>query len=251
MSVKTAERTLDLLETFASEGRPLSLSELGRLLSIPVSSCLGLLRTLQATGYLYEVHRRGYYPTKRLLGVALKIAANDPLLDRLAPFLDELRVDSGETAVVAKLSATNVVYLDVHESQQTIRYSAQSGDFRDPHANSLGKALLSTYTPVERRALLAGYSWTAHTEHTITSLEAFEADLARGARRGWYLNLGESLPDIAGVACPVALDGERYAISIAGPVYRMKPDLAAHGRRLLAAVERIAGTRIGMQRQAG
>ena len=207
MSVKTAERSLELFETFATEGRPLSLSELGRLLSIPVSSCLGLLRTFQASGYMYEVRRRGYYPTKRLLAVAQKIAANDPLLDRLEPVLAKLRDDSGETAVVAKLQGLKVVYLDVHESQQTIRYGAQSGDFRDPHANSLGKALLSVYSAAERSAMLANFPWTAHTKRTITSAQAFEADLVKGRRRGWYVNLGESLPDIAGVACPIEVEG--------------------------------------------
>ena len=61
-NVKTADRTLRLFETFAEEARPLPLSELGRLLSIPVSSCLALIRTFQNAGYIYEVRRRsGYY----------------------------------------------------------------------------------------------------------------------------------------------------------------------------------------------
>ena len=36
---KIVDRTLDLLELFAKEKRPLSLSDIARLLRIPVSSC--------------------------------------------------------------------------------------------------------------------------------------------------------------------------------------------------------------------
>ncbi len=40
MSVKTALRVIEIIETYAREKRALSLSELARLLDAPVSSCL-------------------------------------------------------------------------------------------------------------------------------------------------------------------------------------------------------------------
>jgi hypothetical protein len=64
MSVKTALRVIEIIETFAREKRALPLSELARLLDVPVSSCLALIRTLTGLGYLYETGRRqGYYPS--------------------------------------------------------------------------------------------------------------------------------------------------------------------------------------------
>lgn len=51
-----------------------------------MSACHGLVRTLGARGYLYEVGpRRGYYPTQRWLDKARLIASRDPLLERAAP----------------------------------------------------------------------------------------------------------------------------------------------------------------------
>jgi DNA-binding IclR family transcriptional regulator len=241
MNVKTAERTMRLFETFAQEARPLSLSELGRLLTIPVSSCFALIRTFENAGYIYEVRRRGgYYPTKRLLVVTQKIAASDPLLDRLEPTLSRLRDETGETVVVAKLQGTRVVYLDVFESRQTIRYSPQIGDFRDPHANSLGKALLATLDPETRQQLLNKYHWKAYTKHTIVSQIEFESQLKASAKKGWFSNLGEGMVDIAGVACVLMLEGEPYAISVAGPFYRMEPRIDAHAKSLLATRDTIA-----------
>jgi DNA-binding IclR family transcriptional regulator len=239
-NVKTAERTMRLFETFAEEARPVSLSELGRILAIPVSSCFALIRTFENAGYIYEVRRRGgYYPTKRLLAIAQRIAANDPILERLGPTLSQLRDDTGETVVVAKLQGARVVYLDVFESRQTIRYGAQIGDVRDPHANSLGKALLAALDAETRRKLLTKYHWKAHTQRTIVSPTEFESQLNASAAKGWFLNLGEGMADIAGVACALSLDGEPYAISVAGPLYRMEPRIESHAKSLLVARDAI------------
>ena len=48
--VKGAMRTLDLLEAFGREGRALKLTQLARLLGVPVSSCHQLVGTLEARG---------------------------------------------------------------------------------------------------------------------------------------------------------------------------------------------------------
>lgn len=236
MNVKTAVRTLDLFETFAREGRPLPLSELGRLLAIPVSSCFALVQTLQNRGYIYEVQRRsGYYPTRRLQAVADRIAGSDPLLDRIRPTLLKLRDETGETVVLGKLQDARVLYLDVAESQQRIRYIAGIGEFRPPHANSLGKALLAALPPDERARLLADYDWAALTPRSLAAPAALERDLAEIAHRGWSVNAGESVPDLAAVACALRLNRDWYAISVAGPLYRMQARLAEHGEALRAA----------------
>ena len=54
MSVKTAERMLDLIELFALERRPLSLSNIAERLQMPNSSTHALVNTLLGRGYLYQ-----------------------------------------------------------------------------------------------------------------------------------------------------------------------------------------------------
>ena len=181
MSVKTALRVIEIIEIYAREKRPLSLSELARLTDVPLSSCLALIRTLTDLGYLYETGRRqGYYPTSRLLAMAQSIARADPVLDRVYPRLSALREATQETVVFAKLDGEGrVVYLDVLDSPHTIRYVAMAGEFREAHANSLGKALLSTLTPEARRALLARRPMTRYNARTLVTVEAIEAELAQ------------------------------------------------------------------------
>lgn len=236
MNVKTATRTLDVFEAFAKEARALSLSELSRLLGIPISSCFGLVRTLESRGYMYEVRRRGgFYPTQRLFDIAQTVRANDPVLDRLQPVLADLREATQETVVLAKLQGPRVVYLDVVQSAHPVRYVAHPGEFREPHANSAGKALLGSLTEAERDELLAGYKLTRFNTNTLATRKALEADLAASHERGWYANLCESIADLVGVAFPIRIEGEAYAVSIAGPRERMQPMIENHARKLRKA----------------
>lgn len=237
MSVKTALRVIEIIETFAREKRALPLSEMARLLDVPVSSCLALIRTLTELGYLYETSRRaGYYPTGRLLAMAQRIARHDPVLDRVYASLLALRDATEETVVFAKLSPERrVLYLEVLDSPHTIRYAPVAGEFKALHANSLGKALLATLDEEERRALLAREPLTRFNARTLTSPAAVEADLEISRTRGWFVNLGESIADVGALAWPLTLSGEHYAISVGGPVYRIEPRQQQYADILRAA----------------
>ncbi|MFC3864907.1 IclR family transcriptional regulator [Alcaligenes aquatilis] len=236
-NVKTALRVIEIIELFARETRPLALSEMARLLDAPVSSCLALLRTLSRQGYIYETGRRqGYYPTGRLLAMAQRISQADPILEKVRPSLEELRDTTQETVVFGKLDLDKkVVYVEVISSPHPIRYVAVAGTQRHVHANSIGKALLSQMTPQERSQLLGDGPLEAFTSKTLTSLDSLNADLETAAQRGWYSNMGESMSDVGGIAWPIRISGGVYAISIAGPVYRIEQNLQNYAERLRVA----------------
>src|SRR4051812_8820285 len=103
MSVKSAQRVIDILEYFVLTRAPATLSALALALEIPKSSCLALIDTLQSKGYLYEVRPRvGYYPTRRWLDRATIISGSDPLVARVRPVMLALSEDFGETLIFGK-----------------------------------------------------------------------------------------------------------------------------------------------------
>lgn len=237
MNVKSAARAVDLIEIFAEAKRPLSVSELARLLAMPISSCHGILRTLEDRGWLYELTpRRGYYVTRRLLDVAQLIAAHDPLAERVAPVMRALRERSGETVVFGMLQGGRVLFLLVEESAHGVRFGAKAGEWRDAHSNSIGKAVLGAMSPEERAGVLAGLHFTRHTPATLCSAQELEADLARSRSRGWYANIGESVPEVMGVAMPVAAGGGKYGLAVAGPIQRIRAELRSIVTALQEAV---------------
>ncbi|MDS1141277.1 IclR family transcriptional regulator [Pusillimonas sp. SM2304] len=236
-NVKTALRVIEIIEIFAREAKPLALSEIARHLDAPVSSCLALLRTLASLGYLYETGRRqGYYPTGRLLAMAQRISRADPILERVRPSLEELRDTTSETVVLGKLDQNDrVVYLEVLASPHPISYVGVAGSQRDIHANSLGKALLSTLDVQDRLKLLSARPLQKHNEHTLITPKAVEANIQASLERGWFANLGESMDDVGAIAWPVRVLGNNYAISIAGPLYRIEEHIDDKAKKLRAA----------------
>lgn len=236
-SVKTALRVIEMIELFARETQPLSLSEIARALDVPVSSCLGLIRTLTQSGYLYETGKRqGYYPTGRLYSMAQRIYTADPILEQVRPTLEELRNTTEETVVLGKLSAEGrVIYIEVMQSFNPIRYVAVAGMQRSLHANSIGKALLARLDANERQKILQTKQLDAFNQRTKTQIEEIEQELLQSEQRGWFENIGESIADVAGIAWPLHLNGTYYAISIAGPIYRIQEQREALAERLRTA----------------
>jgi len=237
-TVKSADRTVQILEAFAAAGEPLGIAELARRLAIPVSACYGLIRTLEVRGYLYELGlRKGWYPTLRWLQKARAVADHDPVLERVTPLLEALCAATGETVVLGKRTADTVTYLNVIESRHPIRYSAQIGDRKPLHSSAAGKALLGALPASERDALLAALKLPRVTPNTIVRRELLERDLAAGARRGWYMTRGENVADVHAIAAPARLDGELYAVVIAGPAHRFEAALKTHSTALLRTVK--------------
>ncbi|AUL46288.1 IclR family transcriptional regulator [Bordetella trematum] len=234
MDVKTAGRVLDVLNLFAEEQKPLLYSEIAAQMQIPLSSCHGLLKTMVARGYLYEIGKKlGYYPTQKLMHVASLICPADPLNALLAPLLDQVRNLTGETAILAKLADSQVVYLIVAESRQTIRFSHQPGGFKAVHATSSGKALLAMLSPAERQKWLQGYGeLQAYTERTLASRQALLDDLNEGVQRGWQRSVGEHVEDVMSLSLGFRAFEQPFAIVVAGPLGRMLKNEATIGRQL-------------------
>jgi len=233
MDVKTAARTLELFEAFTGECKPLSLTDIARAIGAPVSSCFGLVKTLENRGYLYSVGaRRAFYPTRKMLDNVRRIAAHDPLADIARPVLEVLSRQSGETVLFSRRAGDGVVYVDVIESAHKIRYAAQAGEFFPIHCSASGKAILASMPGDERRDLVAGLRLERITPNTITKKSVLLKELASSLERGWFVNRGEHVDDVMAIAVPVRVHGEICAMGVAGPIQRIEAKFDKHLKAL-------------------
>jgi DNA-binding IclR family transcriptional regulator len=224
---KIVERTLDLLELFAQEKRPLSLSDIARLLKIPVSSCHDVLQTMQARGYLYELApRAGYYPTLRLLGLGKEIGDNDPVMLRAELLLRSLRDSLDETVLMSKVTGLQANYLMVFEPSHPLRFSTKVGEpVRSLYATSGGKALLSTLDERALDAFLQTAKLKPFTQRTITNKIVLRAEVETGRAQNWFLNQGESQDGVTTLSSLFRWNDAVYIVTIAGPSPRLDPQL--------------------------
>jgi IclR family acetate operon transcriptional repressor len=241
--MKTADRTLEIFEAFAEVRRPLSLSEVARRIETPVSSCHGLLKTLQRSGYLYTLaNRRRYYPTRRLFDVGKSISGHDPVVERLAGLMQRLRDQTGETLLLGQRAEDRILYLHVIESPQIIRYTAAAGDLRPLTSSSVGKAFLGEMADEELAQYLREYPPSRFTPTTIVDPDQLMEDIRRSRKRGYFVTHGETVADVMAVARVFRLESESIALAVAGPMHRMEPRVRQIGEMLIEAERDIALT---------
>jgi len=235
---KIVNRTLDFFEAFAVAKRPLVLSELMKVLDIPVSSCHDVLRALEERGYLYEVRPRGgYYPTARLFDLAKVLVENDPFMSRVQPVLEHLRDQAEESVFLMKAREQSLIYVAVVEADSPLRLSVRVGDsVRALHATSAGKAYLGSFAPANLDRALGALRLKALTPLTITSKGALKKDILESEQRGWFLNREESVEDSLTISARFHWHDAIYTVTVAGSVKRMDRKLD----RLVASLKAAA-----------
>ena len=226
--VKSADRTLDVLEALAAASSRPSLGELARALGIPKSSMSGILRTMVRRGWV-EADETG---TRFALGLrALQVGASyvdgDDVVARFAGTLDALAAEFGETVHLGRLAGTAVTYLAKRESVHPLRLYSAIGRRLPAHATALGKALLARRDDVVERL---SFPLPALTAHTITSASTLHEELAAIRERGWAADREENS---IGITCFAVALSSVDAISVSVPTARLTADLEA---RVVAAL---------------
>lgn len=236
---RSSLRSLEIFEAFRAARRPLSLSELARITDIPVSTCHGVMRSLEQLGYLYVVSGRDVYPTRRLWELADDLRANDPVAQRLEPALAALRDETDETVILGTRQGDAVLYLLVLEGRQSIRYSSRAGELKPLHSSSIGKVLLAGLEPAQLELWLDTHPLPRVTPNTQTNARRLRADLRAGLERGWQATRGENVADVMAIAAPLRTGATGLGVAIAGPMHRMQPAEARLGTRLLQCVRQL------------
>jgi DNA-binding IclR family transcriptional regulator len=239
---RATDRVIDILELAAGSREGLPLKDLSLRIETPKSSLLPLLRTLSARGYLQQGRGGAYRLGPRALELAGRSRGSRDLLDAARPALETLMQRTGESAFLTTLSAdaSAVVFIDVIESEELIRYTVGIGQRSPLHATANGKAILAFLPSGQREAILRGLPLKRYTDRTLTSLPALRASLDGVHASGVAVSVDEIVRGASGVAAPVYDREGRVAgaCAVGGPTERVKPRL----RQLAADVKVTART---------
>ncbi|MEU8530347.1 MULTISPECIES: IclR family transcriptional regulator [Streptomyces] len=222
--VKSAVRTVELLEYFADRPGMHTLASVQQAVGYPKSSLYMLLRTLVELGWV-ETDATGtrYGIGVRALLVGAAYLDGDEVVAAARPTLDRLSDDTTETIHLARLDGTSVVYLATRQSQHHLRPFTRVGRRLPAHSTALGKALLATHTDEQVRRMLPE-RLTAVTEHTVTDRERLIEELALVREQGYAVDREENTLGLRcfGIAIPYRTPA-RDAVSCSVPVARLAP----------------------------
>ncbi|MFJ2189147.1 IclR family transcriptional regulator [Kitasatospora sp. NPDC087861] len=240
-NVKSAVRTVKLLEYFAGHAGLHSLADVQEALGYPKSSLYMLLRTLVDLGWV-ETDLTGtrYGIGVRALLVGTSYIDGDEVVAATRPALDRLADETSETIHLARLDGTDVVYLATRASQHYLRPFTRVGRRLPAHSTALGKALLATHTDEEVERLLPE-RLEPLTEHSHTSRAALLDDLRAIRERGYATDREENTAGLCCFGVPVPnRTPARDAVSCSVPVARLTPGREQMIRdALLTAQERL------------
>jgi DNA-binding IclR family transcriptional regulator len=201
--VKSAERTVRILETLAASPTRLTLSELQERMGYPRSSLHALVRTLRELKWVEADDSGsafGVGPHALLSGTAY--LDRDPALPHAIEALEDLRAEIGYTTHYARRDEAHVLYLASRESRSSVRVISRVGRRLPTHITALGQALLAELTTEEVDKILPS-TLDAYTPNSITDKAALHAELAEVRDRGWALEREQGTPDVACVAAAV------------------------------------------------
>ncbi len=166
--VKSADRTLEVLEHLAAKGS-VSLIDISRSLGIPKSSLHSLLRTLEYRGWAESDPSRSVYSLgMNALLTGASYVDQDLVVSRTSETLDTLAAATGETIHLGRLEGTDVVYMAKRESRHPLRMFSAIGRRLPAHATGLGKAMLAELENDRVLSIMVD-PLPSITEHTITT----------------------------------------------------------------------------------
>ncbi|SKA89373.1 transcriptional regulator, IclR family [Agreia bicolorata] len=248
--VKSAERTLQLLETIASAGEPMPVTELHSRTGFPRSSLHQLLHTMAAAQWVQFSSDKSLVAIgTRALVVGTSYLDRDAALPLAAAMLERVRSESGYTAHYARRDRDNVLYLATRETSESHRAASRVGRLLPANATALGKALLAELSDAEREAVMGREAMPLLTAHTITDPIKLGLDLETARSAGFAIEREENT---LGVSCVAAAVPYRIpatdAISCSIPLDRADPTEMA---RVAAIVRRCASDLAEQLRTAG
>jgi DNA-binding IclR family transcriptional regulator len=139
-----------------------------------------------------------------------------------------------ETVLLARRTGNAAMYIEMVESQQSLRYIVKVGDVRPLHGTAVGLALLAAMPLGDREIMIGKLRLERRTKATITTRTALQAAIDKGLARGWFMTQGDYFEEISAMAKAICIEGETYAVVVAGPVERMARKRKQHAEALLS-----------------
>lgn len=239
-------RAMQVIAELARSREGLTLAQLSTQLAVPKSSLFSLLRTLDSGGYVDSsagLYRLG----QEAFALGALVTGSRPFPDNLRPLLSRLHHQCGETVLIAVPSDnwTEVVYVDLIESENSLRFKVAVGS-RDPiYCTALGLAMLAFAPPDVQQRYVERIQLKRVTDGTITSKAELIRVLAQVKSRALAISSGIN-ENVTAISAPVFDAGGQVVagVALAGltvNVMRREAKLSEVVRRTGAAMSRTLG----------
>ena len=222
--IQAVSHALDLLEQFHDDVDELGVTELSKRLKLHKNNVFRLLATLESRGYIEQNRAtENYRLGLKALELGQTFIKQMGLLRQARPILDRMVEECNETSYVAIFKENHIVYLDVVETNLTVRVVSRVGSRLPAYCTASGKVHLAFMSDEELEATLAEQKLVQHTPTTLADLGKLKAELANVREKGYAIDNEELDPGVRCLAAPIRDYTRRIvgAVSVSGPNMRL------------------------------
>jgi IclR family transcriptional regulator, KDG regulon repressor len=248
VAVKSAARTLDLLELLSEQRHGMSLAGISHALRIPKSSAFQILRTLEAREYVARDRVTNRFSLDvRVFALGRAYAEGMDVVREGQRIVAGLSRELDETCHLAVLDGLDGVYVAKEESSQPMRMVSAVGRRLPAHATGVGKILLAMLDERTLTTRLKGVRLARLTPQTIATVTRLREEL-RVTRERWFaFDRGESTDGLQCIAAPVLDQSGECVAAISASV----PAVRLPAERIPEVLGRVCGAARRLSRALG
>ena len=223
---QSIERALSILNCFSRGTENLSLTEISKIVGIPYSTASRITGILEKESFLYrDKHSKRFSLGRRVYSLGYCAKQNDFILKVVHPYLESLRDQCGETALVYVREGDCRILLEKVSAFHNFKFSPTVGSKYVMWAGAGGRGFLAFADPEERDRMISESRQL--TPYTTTERKKMMRDLYHTCKYGYCYCENEYQEGFSSIAGPVVDNTNSIlcTIAVTGPTTRFKSDI--------------------------
>ena len=202
--IKSAARTLEVLELFQELRRPLRLKYIFERLNYPQSSTTSLLKSMVVLGYLnYDRPTRTYFPTPRVAALGDWISHYLYGEGHILNLMDEVFQRTNETVVLSSQNDIFIQHIRVLQPSHPYKVPPSEGTMRLLTHSAAGLVLMSQMPARTVEKLCRHINAYEQGRSKRIEINEINEQLAWIRREGYCLLAAFPFPEATGLAMPL------------------------------------------------
>ena len=223
-SMQTINRTIQVLKTFSSENKELSLAQFHQKLGLSKSSLQRVLNTLVLHGFLEKDNKRKTYKLGiELYYIGKLVEEHSHLISTVKPYIKDLRDRLGESVYLNIIENNERKCIAFEEAKQHLMTISHIGQTSPLYAGASAKLLLAYLDYKEINQYINENELTSITEKTIIDKTKLLEELSTIQELGFAISYGERVPGVCSISAPIYNQSNKViaGISISAPMVRV------------------------------
>jgi DNA-binding IclR family transcriptional regulator len=249
--VPNLEKGIAILEYLSLRKGGETLQTIKTDLEVSQTTAYRILNTLVRLGYLmYSEDTKRYRMSRKMLTLGFRSLDEQNLMEIVLPRLQDLRDRVKETVCFGVLDEEKGIFIEQALGNHTFRFFLSPGKSFELHCSAPGKAIMAYLPNIVRNRYLSQMTFTRYNSRTITTEQAYLAELEKVRQIGYALDNEEELNGVICIGAPL-FNYTGYpagAIWISGPKDRLTPSVIRSSAKQILEVAKLISSELGYRK---